>query len=117
LQRVRGLVAAVAVSVPLMIFLLLWLHATREFAVLIGCAIGLAIFAVVATGSDAHDAAADAAWKEAALDLPPVSDRVILERMQASMPGPEKPKRAAGRPRDGQDGAPGLASSQEAETK
>jgi len=116
LQRVRALVAAMAVAIPLMIFLLLWLHATREFAVLIACALGLAIFAVVATGTDAHDAAADTAWKEAALDLPPVSDRVILERMQANMPGPEKTKRGNGRPRDGQDGG-AAGPGQEPETR
>jgi hypothetical protein len=110
-------VAAVLVSVPLAIFLLLWLHATREFAVLIGCALGLAIFAVVATGTDAHDQAADAAWREAALDLPPVSDRITLERVQASMPGPEKSRRGSGRPRDGHADDAGVAAGQEAETK
>jgi len=117
LQRVRGLVAAVLVSVPLALFLLVWLHATREFAVLIGCGLGLAIFIVVATGTDAHDQAADAAWREAALDLPPVSDRVILERDQARMPGPEKPRRAGIRPRDGHDDPASVPVSQGAETK
>jgi hypothetical protein len=90
----RGLVAAAAVGVPLAVFVTLSLHATREIAVLIGAAVGLAIFAVVATQHDAHDEAADAAWREAASDLPPVSDRVMLERMQVSLPGPEKSRKA-----------------------
>jgi hypothetical protein len=64
--------------------------------------LGLAVFSVVVTGTDAHDAAADAAWQAAAADLPPVSDRVALERDQVSMPGPVKPKRA-GLSRDGRD--------------
>jgi hypothetical protein len=117
LQRVRGLVAATLVGVPLMLFLLVSLHATREFALLIGCGIGLAIFAVVATGTDARDFAADAAWREAAPDLPPVSDRISLERKQASMAGPEKQRRPGGRPRDDHDDAPSETASQEAETK
>ena len=97
MQKIRGLIAAIVVGVPLMIFLGFWLHATREFAIFIGCCVGLAIFAVVSTRSDAHDDAADAAWREAAGDLPPASDRAILERTQAAMPGPEK-QRQGGAP-------------------
>jgi len=103
LQRVRGLVAAATVGIPLAVFVTLSLHATREVAVLMGAAVGLAIFAVVATQHDAHDEAADAAWREAAPDLPPVSDRVALERLQADMPGPGKPRKAAVRPRADDD--------------
>jgi hypothetical protein len=97
LQKVRGLVAAVLVGAPLAAFLMFWLHATREFAGLCVLGIGLAIFAVVATRSDAHDEAADLAWQAAAPDLPPVSDRVALERTQAVMLGPSK-KKATPRP-------------------
>ena len=88
LQRVRGLVAAAVIGIPLGAFLFVSLHATREIAVLVGSGVGLAIFAVVATGTDARDAAADAAWREAAADLPPASDRVLLQTNQATMPGP-----------------------------
>jgi hypothetical protein len=95
LQRIKGLVAAVLVATPLAVFMAFWLHATREFAAVIGLVIGLAIFVVVATRSDSHDEAADAAWRAAALDLPPASDRVILERLQASMPGPDRKRKAA----------------------
>lgn len=100
MQRIRGLAAAAAVGIPLAIFVTMSLHATREIAILIGGIVGLAIFAVVATQHDAHDEAGDAAWREAAMDLPPVSDRVILERMQASMPGPGNGRKAGARARD-----------------
>jgi hypothetical protein len=80
------------------------LHATREIAALVGSGIGLAIFAVVATGTDAHDTAADAAWRLASPDLPPASDRFVIERDQAVMPGPEKVRRVSRRPRDDSNG-------------
>jgi hypothetical protein len=96
LQRVRGLIAGILVGIPLWVFLVLSpaLHAQAEVAIAICVLVGVAVFAVVGTRSDAHDEAADAAWREAALDLPPASDRVILERMQASMPGPGKPRKS-----------------------
>jgi len=79
----------------------LWLHATREFTVIIGAVIGLAFFLVVSTSTNPGDAAADDAWREAAPDLPPFSDRVAMERDQSNIPGPENgPKTArAGRGR------------------
>ena len=117
LQRVRGVIAAAVVAVPFGIFLAFWLHATREFAILIGSGIGLAIFAIVATRRDSHDDAADVAWREAALDLPPVSDRIILERVQARMPGPEKQRRTGARNRDDIEAAPSDAASQGADPK
>lgn len=118
MQRVRGLVAAILVGIPLGIFLVLWLHAVPEFAVLVVCLLGLAIFAVVATRSDAHDEAADLAWRAAAADLPPVSDRVILEQSQADMAGPGHRRRAAGRSHsDSTDVRPSGDPSQGAERK
>lgn len=101
--RARGLLAGALVGIPVILFLLLWMHATREFGIVVGCGIGFAIFMVVATGTDAHDAAADAAWQVAAPDLPPVMDRAAMERDQASMPGPVKPKRGGALPRDGRE--------------
>ena len=98
MQRVRGLIAATLVGVPLALFLWFWLHATVWFAIVIAGGVGVAIFAVVATRSDAHDEAADAAWREAAPDLPPVSDRAVLERNQASMSGPENQRKSGARP-------------------
>ena len=100
MQRIKGLVAAAVIGMPLGAFLFVSLHASREIAVLVGSVVGLAIFAVVATGTDARDAAADAAWRQAAPDLPPASDRITLERNQAAMPGPEKGRRTSPRPRD-----------------
>jgi hypothetical protein len=90
LQRAKGLIAAILVAVPLALYLWLWLHATLWFTAIIAGGVGAAIYATVATRSDAHDEAAEAAWREAAPDLPPASDRAALERDQASMPGPER---------------------------
>jgi hypothetical protein len=59
--------------------MILMLHAVVWAAALGGGVVALAIFAVVATRGDAHEQASDAAWREAASDLPPVSDRVPLE--------------------------------------
>lgn len=107
MQRIRGLIAATVVGVPLAIYLGIILHATREFAILVGCCVGFAIFAVVSTRSDSRDEAADAAWNEAARDLPPASDRTALERRQAAMSGPEKRRGSvlagAHRPQDDRD--------------
>lgn len=115
MQKVRGLISAILVGAPLAAFLGFWLHATREFAALIGTGIGVAVFAVVATRSDAHDEAADLAWQAAAPDLPPVSDRVVLQRTQAAMPGPAK-TRVARSSNDG-EGRPGGASNEGVEPR
>ena len=90
MQRVRGIIAATLVGLPLSAFLWFWLHAPIEVAVAISLALGIAIFAIVATRSDAHDEAADVAWRQVAPDLPPASDRVVMERDQISMLGPEE---------------------------
>ena len=116
MQRVRGIIAAALVGLPLSAFLWFWLHAPIEVAALISIVLGVAIFMIVATRSDSHDEASDAAWREASPDLPPVSDRLALERDQVAMPGPEKP--AKSRSRDGQQVAqPIVASSQGAKSK
>lgn len=117
MRRVRGLMAGTLMAIPVMLFLLLWMHATREFGIAIGLGIGLAVFAVVATGTDAHDAVADAAWEAAAPDLPPVSDRAALARDQASMPVPPKPKRAGGPARNGREQAPDASYGSRMESK
>jgi hypothetical protein len=113
LQRVRGLIAGTLVGVSLGVFMILVLHAVVWAAGLGGGVVGLAIFAVVATRSDAHEGAADVAWREATTDLPPVSDRVTLERLQAQLPGPAKRRNASPRSGDGSRGAePSGAASQ-----
>jgi hypothetical protein len=112
LQKLKGLVSAILVGVPLAAFLLYSLHATREIAWLAAMVVGLSIFAVVATGTDSRGTASDVAWREAAPDLPPGSDRVALERSQATMPRPEKGRRAGTRARDEHRGVePGAATS------
>jgi hypothetical protein len=98
LQRVQGLIAAILVGVPLALYLWFWLHAALWFVGVIAGGVGAAIFGTVATRSDAHDEAAEAAWRKAAPDLPPVSDRAALERDQASMPGPERQRKRGVRP-------------------
>jgi hypothetical protein len=118
LQQIRGLLAGALVGGPLGIFVTVSLHATREVAVLIGLAVGLAIFVVVATGANPRDEVADAAWREAAADLPPASDRIALERTQARMQAPVKQRRTSARERDDSEGVrPSNAASQEAESK
>jgi hypothetical protein len=106
LQKVRGLIAAVVVGLPLWCLLFFSLHATREIAAVAAAGVGLAIFAVVATGTDARDAEADAAWREAAPDLPPASDRIAMDRSQATMPGPDRGRRPGQRQRDERHGVP-----------
>ena len=95
MQRVRGLIAGSLVGIPLGLFMILWLHAVVWAAALGGGVVALAIFSVVSTRSDVREEAADAAWREAAPDLPPVSDRVILETLQAKLPGPESGRKTS----------------------
>jgi hypothetical protein len=71
-------------------FLTIWMHAVEWFAALASMALGLAILAVVGTCSDDNGAALDAAWRAAAPDLPPVSDRFTLEQDPIRIPGPAK---------------------------
>jgi hypothetical protein len=92
-QVLKGVFAAFAVGIPLGLYLHLWLHGTLLFTLAAVGTLGMGIIVVVGTRSDKTDAAADAAWKAAAPDLPPVSDRRALETAQAHLPGPE----AAGR--------------------
>ena len=105
MQRVRGLIAGTVVGVPLGVFMILALHAVVWAAALGGGLVGLAIFAVVATRSDGHEGAADAAWREATTDLPPNSDRVTIERLQAHLPAPAKRRKASARSGDDSRGA------------
>ncbi len=108
MQRVRGLIAGSLVGVPLGAFMILWLHAVVWAAALGGGTVGLAIFAVVATRRDVREEAADAAWREAAPDLPPVSDRAILERLQVKLPGPGRQRKTS--PGSGEDNRDAQAS-------
>jgi hypothetical protein len=98
-QRVKGAAVGAMVAVALGILTGVTLHATPLAAIALSAIVGLSVFGVVATRTGPEDYAADAAWRHAAMDLPPVSDRVILERLQASLPGPspkKKPARKAG---------------------
>jgi hypothetical protein len=108
MQRIRGVGAGAAIGVPLAAYVHLQLHGILAVAILVGVCVGLPIALVVGTRSDPRDAAADAAWREAAPDLPPVSDRTALERLQATLPGPGPNRRARVRPAD-QGGVPPTA--------
>jgi hypothetical protein len=100
MQRFRGVAAGAVIGVPLGAYVHLQLHGILAVAILAGACVGLPIAFVVGTRSDARDAAADAAWRAAAPDLPPVSDRTALERSQATMPAPSASRRAGSRPAD-----------------
>ena len=98
MQGFRGLVVGTLVGLGVATFVMVTLHATTPVGVVGGLLVGLSVFAVVATKSDASDDAADAAWREASLDLPPASERLTLERMQATMPGPAQKRTPQRRP-------------------
>ena len=86
----RGLVVGAIVGAILYGFLTIWMHAVEWLAAPASMSLGLAILAVVGTRSDDNGAALDAAWRAAAPDLPPVSDRVTLEQAPIRIPGPAK---------------------------
>lgn len=98
MQRFKGIAAGAVIGVPLGAYVHLQLHGILAVAILAGVCVGLPIAFVVGTRSDARDAAADAAWRAAAPDLPPVSDRRALERLQATMPAPGASRRGGSRP-------------------
>lgn len=98
MQRLRGLFAALVVSVPLAAFMAFWLQAGLQLGAALAGIVGVAIFAVVATRSDEGDLAADAAWREAAPDLPPTSERAAMELAQISIPAPGKTRRGGTAP-------------------
>jgi hypothetical protein len=93
MRALQGLGSAIVVSSVFCFFLVGLLGATWPFAIGSGLVLGLGIIAVVGTRSSEKDVAADAAWREAAWDLPPASDRRAMELAQSAMPGPEKARR------------------------
>jgi len=98
MQKFRGILMAVVIAAGVAAFATVWLHAVPEVALAIAAIVGVAIALVVGTRTDAHDEAADAAWRLAAPGLPPGSDRAALELGQRSMPGPERPTPVASSP-------------------
>jgi len=96
MQLLRGLVVGAIVGVLLFAFLTMWMHAIDWLAAISSMALALAIMAVVGTGRDERGIAADAAWRAAAPDLPPVMDRIGMERRQAHLPGPPRPRPPSG---------------------
>ena len=90
MQLLRGLVISAIVGGLLYGFLTIWMHGAEWFAALASMALGLAILAVVGTRGDDNGAAIDAAWRAAAPDLPPVSNRLNLEQAPVRVPGSAK---------------------------
>jgi hypothetical protein len=90
MRVVRALGPALLVGGVFAVFLVNGLGAGWLFAVTSGAAIGVGILAVVASRPTVRDRLADQAWRAAAPDLPPESDRRVLEQTQEAMPGPEK---------------------------
>jgi hypothetical protein len=79
------------------VFLWQTMGANWPFAIGAGLVLGLGIFAVVATRASETDIAADAAWRTAAPELPPSSDRRATEAARNTTPGPEKIRRRGDR--------------------
>jgi hypothetical protein len=109
MRALQSLGSAIVVGSVFSFFLVGLLGATWPFAIFSSLVLGIGIIAVVATQSSEKEGAADAAWLEAAPDLPPRSDRRAVETAQATMPGPEKTRqsgdRIAGTGGAGTDGA------------
>jgi hypothetical protein len=87
-QVLKGLGSAVVVCVPLGLYFHFWMRGTVLFTAFIVGVLGTGILIVVGTRSDEADAAADLAWRAAAPDLPPVSDRRSMEAAQFRRAGP-----------------------------
>ena len=96
MQLLRGLIIGAIIGGLLYGFLIIWLHAIEWLAAPACLGLGLAILAVVGTRRDDKGAALDAAWRAAAPDLPPVSDRVALEQAQTHIPGPSRSRKHIG---------------------
>jgi hypothetical protein len=90
MRALRALGPALLVGGVFAVFLITGLGASWFFAATSGAAIGVGIMAVVASRPTERDRLADQAWRSAAPDLPPASDRRVLEQAQDTMPGPEK---------------------------
>jgi hypothetical protein len=73
------------------------MHAIDWLAVISSVSLSLSVMAVVGTGRDDAGVAADAAWRAASPDLPPVVDRVAMEQAQARIPSPPDPHGHSGR--------------------
>ena len=97
MRALKSLGSALIVGAGFSVFLVFMLGANWRFAVGSSVVLGLGIVAVVGTRPSDRDVAADSAWRAAAPDLSPVSDRLALEAAQSSMPGPEKPRRRSDR--------------------
>lgn len=92
MSRMRGLVFGVVTGGVAYLFLTLWMRGNSTFDMVLSTVLGVAVFSVVGTGKDERNVLADAAWQAAAPDLPPYSERLVLEHSQTRMPGPDRPR-------------------------
>lgn len=113
MRALQGLGSAIVVSSVFCLFLVGLLGATLPFAIGSGVVLGLGIVAVVATKSTAKDAAADVAWRKAAPDLPPASDRRATDAARGAMPGPQPRQTGQRTARAGAIGTAGTAGTAE----
>jgi len=90
MRTLKALGPALVVSIAFSWWLVNMLGAGWVFAIGSSSLIGLSIFAVIRSRPTQGDWLADEAWRAAAPDLPPVSDRRSLEQAQEAIPGPEK---------------------------
>ena len=90
MRALRGLGVALIVCATLCVFLVLTMGASWTFALVASAVLGLAIVAVVGTRTGPEELLADAAWRAAAPDLPPNTDRLAMAATQVHIPGPEK---------------------------
>jgi len=97
-QRLESLLIGLGVGIGLGGWGFISLHAVPLVAAATGGIVGLVVFLIVASKPNPADASADAAWREAAKDLPPTSDRLALEAAQEHI---ARPGEGRGRRRDG----------------
>jgi hypothetical protein len=97
MRALKAIGSALIVGGVFSVFLWQTMGANWPFAIGAGLVLGLGIFAVVATRASETDIAADAAWRTAAPELPPSSDRRATEAARNTTPGPEKIRRRGDR--------------------
>ncbi len=73
MERLRAVVVATVTAVAALAFLTFWMHAPDFVAAAASAALFVGVLAAAGDRGDARTNAADAAWREAAPDLPPAS--------------------------------------------
>ncbi len=90
-RGMRMVVVAVAIGLAMFAFLTYWMRGSEIFTLPASIFIGAGVLAVMGTQNDDAAGAADRAWREAAPDLPPVSDRSKTASLEATITAPRRP--------------------------